>query len=82
MRPPPCFSVKRNCKLPTQRKALMAAATPLLKTRAAALTRPFKKLPSVENESSRPSRAAIAPPSMPTINVKFCTNALEPEMPE
>ena len=41
----------------------------------------FEKCLGRESANKRPSRAAMAPPNIPTINVKCWTMALEPEMP-
>ena len=64
-----------------KRKKVTAAAKPLVKTWAATLARPFSNAWSGERASSRLSRAAIAPPSIPTMSVRCWTMALEPEMP-
>ena len=59
----------------------MATAKPLLKTWAAALARPLSSIWTGERASNRPSRAAIAPPNIPTMSVRCWTMALDPEMP-
>ena len=79
--PPPVFSVSKNRMLARQRKALMAAAVAWLKMWATVLTLPFSSPVMAENESSRLSRAAIAPPTMPMISVRCWTKAAEPEIP-
>ena len=66
--------------LARQRKKQIAAAKPLLKIFAATRARPVSKVWTGESASRRPSRAAMAPPSIPTINVRCWTMALEPEM--
>jgi len=68
-------------KLAMHRNRVTAAATPLLMSRAADLARPLRKVVTVDSDSSRFSRAAMAPPNMPTNRHMCCTMVLEPEMP-
>src|SRR5438874_10499999 len=64
-----------------QRKKVMAAAKLPLKIRATDFQRPLSSVWAGERASNRPSRAAIAPPIIATINVRCSTIRLEPEMP-
>lgn len=66
--------------LATHRKKQIAAAKPLLKICAAARARPLSRVWIGESARRRRSRAATAPPSMPTIRHRCWTMALEPEM--
>ncbi len=80
IRPPRC-SDRTNCTLATHKSAAIAAAAEPLKTRAAARNRPLSRVAPVDSDSSRASRAATAPPSIPTARVRCWTMLLDPGTP-
>ncbi len=75
------ISVSTHWRPASARHRAMALATPWLKTRIALRHQPLRKVSAVESASMRPSRAAIAPPSMPTSSVRCWASVVEPEMP-
>src|SRR5580692_252218 len=71
-----------NWKEAKLKNAETVADTPVVKMRETVFQRPRRAVsPRVESESSLPSRAAIAPPSIPTTSTMCCTIVVDAGIP-